>query len=188
MNALQYSKEIKEEANVILQESGILEILKEYGDVEVIGSYALDVMYRPDIDILVFAHSHNRRKAKEVTIKLLNLDYFNELCFVNKVGEKSNGTPQGYYLQPHKRVAERDWKFDIWLTTRGNFDDRNDILKKRIMSATDLDETKQKIVMLKEHFSNGTKYNYALNGNKIYNAVLDNPELKIDELKGLLTK
>ncbi len=188
MSILDYAQEIKNEADTILQESGIQNILEEYGDVEIIGSYALDVMYRPDIDMLVFAEKHNYQKAKEIAVKILNLDYFNELCFVNKVYENSGKTPQGYYLQPHKHIGERDWKFDIWLTTHGNFDYRNDILKKRIMDSKDVDETKQKILLLKKHFSNGTKYDHALSGNKIYNAVLDNPDVTIDELKGLLIK
>lgn len=181
-NPLEYSSKIKEEADMILNESGIIDIISCYGQVDLIGSYALDVMYRPDIDILVHGSIHDLSKAKEVTKQILDLDYFDELCFVNKVVPGSDKKPQGFYLQPRKKIGQNNWKFDLWLTTHGNFDDRNVALKKKLMNLKDVDGAREKIIILKDHFSNGTKYDHNLDGNRIYNAVIDNPDLSIDEL------
>ena len=37
---LEQSKKIKQQADKILKESGIVDILKDYGEVKIIGSYA----------------------------------------------------------------------------------------------------------------------------------------------------
>lgn len=185
IDPLDIARELKEEADRILIESNIIHILEEYGDVRMIGSYTLDVMFRPDIDILVFGLSHDFQKATHIAHQLIDLDYFNEVRFVDKVknlGEKA----RGYYLQPHKTLNERDWKFDIWLTVGEVFDNRNEVLKRRLSEADNISAVRSTIVQLKEHFRSGEKYRNSIDGNKIYNTVLDHQDASMEELIHLL--
>ena len=56
---LEESKRIKVQADRILKESGIIEILKDYGEIKIGGSYPLDVMLRPDLDFFVVREKHD---------------------------------------------------------------------------------------------------------------------------------
>ena len=48
---LRYSKLLRQEANDLLDKEGLLSMLSAFGATQVIGSYALDTMTWPDIDI-----------------------------------------------------------------------------------------------------------------------------------------
>lgn len=62
-----FSRETKAAAKKILRETGVEKILSKYGKVIVGGSYALGLMYGPDIDISV-----ETKHPRESSLKALN--------------------------------------------------------------------------------------------------------------------
>lgn len=54
---------IKNAATKLLESTGILNILAQFGEVHIVGSYAFDLMTEPDIDLIVV--TNNPRKSSE---------------------------------------------------------------------------------------------------------------------------
>src|SRR6185369_13953756 len=106
-----------------------VDILSEYGEVKMYGSYVLDLMLRPDLDIRVVAEKHDWDKLLEVQSKLTNTKYFRNLCFANwldfehkRIGQIKEWVPDinGYYFSAVVPLEDQRWKLDIWLVTKEN--------------------------------------------------------------------
>src|SRR3989344_8786905 len=117
------SKRIKEQADKIIKESGILGILKDYGEVKIGGSYALDVMLRPDLDLFVITQKHDWDKVLKISADIMKSKYFREFDFVNWIDfdDKNIDPIKGYYFQPWVPVDDQLWKMDLWLITPNQY-------------------------------------------------------------------
>jgi hypothetical protein len=111
IDPLQRSARLKKEADFILQAVNLYEIMQPYGRITPTGSYYLDVMAYPDIDLYLSKVSVAELFAIGGQLATCNLVY-------QVVFEKSQTPrlPGGLYLKP--RIAygewERPWKIDIW--------------------------------------------------------------------------
>lgn len=178
---LEESRKIKIQADTILRESRIVETLSTYGEVKIGGSYALDVMLRPDIDIFVVSPEHNWRKLLDLHSKIMETKYFRELGFINWIDFKpdpsiDNWTPsiRGFYLQPVVPFEKQLWKMDIWLITP-EYDKSDETTGhfKKILDKSD-ESKKLSILEIKAAMRKGKKYVDGVNGRIIYRAVLEN--------------
>lgn len=186
MNGLHViSKQVKRSADKLLQESNLKEILSIYGEVVIGGSYALDAMLRPDLDVYVLGENDNEDKLKEVVNTIISSHYFDELWIVDWVS-KEGGKIKGYYLQPHKTLDGLDWKLDIWLMKNSEykpvFPQFVELLKQ------EQDSKKRELILeLKNKYKEGTKYQKGIDGNLIYEAVLEKNIKSIKEFEEYLT-
>jgi hypothetical protein len=195
-NIVEQSKKIKSQADRILKDSGIIEILQSYGEVKLAGSYALDVMLRPDIDIYVVASEHNWEKVLDIQFKISKSNYFREVDFVNWFdfsNEPSNidvwvPSVKGYYFRPIVPLEGELWKMDIWLIT-SEYDktsERTDYFKKLLDSA---DESKKSAILeIKEAMRKGNSYIDDVDGKLIYKAVLELGINTPDEFRSFLSE
>lgn len=183
---LAISTKFKSEADEIFQQTKLLDVLSAYGTVHIIGSYVLDVMARPDLDIFVTASENDLQKAKAIMHQILDLDYFYEIAFADHVAVQLWSNIRGYYIQPHKLIGDHDWKLDIWLSTDEFFNNKTQEYLTRLEKSDKTAELRAKIIELKLHFRNGEKYRDKINGEKIYKTVLDNPDLSIDQLTRII--
>ena len=62
-NLEQHSRDTRNQAKSLLQSTGLLDILKKYGGVHLIGSYPLNIMHGPDIDIVVESKAIRRNSV-----------------------------------------------------------------------------------------------------------------------------
>ena len=108
---LQRSARLKQEADFILQAVNLHEILQPYGRITPTGSYYLDVMIYPDIDLYLSPVSVEALFAIGGQLAVCDLVF-------QVVLEKSQTArlPGGLYLKPRIRYGEwgRPWKIDIW--------------------------------------------------------------------------
>ncbi len=183
---LEKSKELKAQADKILEESGIVEILKDYGEVKLGGSYALDVMLRPDIDLFVITKTHNWGKVLDIHAKIMRLKYFRDFNFANWVDfEDQAVTPmKGYYFQPWVPINDQLWKMDIWLIT-SEYDrtiELTEYYKKLLDQETD-DRKRVAILEIKEVMRKDEKYVKGVDGKLIYSAVLEKGIKDVEEFK-----
>jgi hypothetical protein len=111
MDPLERSAALRQEADVVLRQVRLAEILEPYGRVVPTGSYYLDLMMYPDIDFYI----------SMVTIpELFAIGGQLAACegVYQVVFEKSRtaALPGGLYLKPRIEYGhwERPWKIDIW--------------------------------------------------------------------------
>lgn len=108
------SKILRKEADLLLEKSDLLGLLKDYGRVRFTGAYRLNLMLDGDIDI----HIINPKITKKFVIKALNqlIDqaFFRIYLFGDWVQFGKPEFPKGYYLGLKTVFKQRKWKIDIW--------------------------------------------------------------------------
>ncbi|MDD4994861.1 MAG: hypothetical protein PHW53_00070 [Patescibacteria group bacterium] len=117
MDVSKQSKKWKREAVNLLQDSGVENILKEFGDVIFTGAYAADLMMSGDIDIYVVNKSYSKKKVLEIFNKLTNFCSFEGYLFFDWKKNKHPDFPSAYYVGLKKKINKTKWKIDIWLLT-----------------------------------------------------------------------
>ncbi len=186
---IEQSKATKAQADKILRESHILEILKEYGEVKIGGSYALDVMLRADLDLFVITKKHDWEKVIKIYDQLMRSKYFREFDFVNWVDfeDKSIDPMKGYYFQPWVPIDDQLWKMDVWLVTPDQYNgsQSTDRFKELLDKETD-DSKRIAILEIKEAMKQGKKYIKGVDGKLIYQAVLEHGIVDAESFKRFL--
>jgi hypothetical protein len=111
MNPLERSAKVRQEADFILKELRVFEILGACGTVEPGGSYFLDTMVYPDIDLYVANAS--LEQMFWAAAQFASHPWVTEVIF-KKSDDPS--LPGGLYLKPRIDYGEwgRPWKIDIW--------------------------------------------------------------------------
>src|SRR3989344_2197851 len=178
------SQKLKHQADRILKESRLVEILTTYGNPKITGSYPLDVMLRPDLDIYVLTQHHDVKKMTTVISTLIENHYFNEIDFADWLNYSRKGLI-GYYLQPHTSLDGVDWKMDVWLI-------KENLYKPYTEEYIDLlrasPEKRKTILKIKNDLREGDKYIRGINGRKIYDAVLKHDIKNADGFKYFISK
>ena len=113
------SDKIKGQAGQILRDSDLEIILASYGVVKLTGSYPLNVMLRPDLDLYATVEKHDREKFKAVVDGLFAKNYFHEICYTNW-SERIEGIC-GHYFQLKIEIGGIRWKLDVWLMTEDQY-------------------------------------------------------------------
>ncbi|HNS51980.1 MAG TPA: hypothetical protein PKO09_12460 [Anaerolineae bacterium] len=111
MDPLERARRLREEADTVMREIGVGEVLRPYGGFVPTGSYFLDVMAFPDIDLYmrkvdlseVFAIGGLLARSPLVFQVVVEKDYLQTMA-------------GGLYLKPRFRYGDwgRPWKIDIW--------------------------------------------------------------------------
>jgi hypothetical protein len=111
MNALERAEKLRQEADTVLGMIRLAELVRPYGMITPTGSYALDVMAYPDIDVYIPRVSVN--VIFEIGAAIAEVEEVRQVVF-----EKSNdpSLPDGLYLKPRIYYGDwgRPWKVDIW--------------------------------------------------------------------------
>jgi hypothetical protein len=83
MTPLQRAETLHRTAAELLQESAIISVLSQLGQVHMVGSYRFNVMFRPDIDLIVTAAAPSREHAVCMTRQLLDCGRFQTVGFAD---------------------------------------------------------------------------------------------------------
>lgn len=162
---------LKSEADNIVSESGVVRTLEKIGKVDFVGSYALNLLYRSDIDIFVTSRNCSKEVAIATTKEFLDNGLFQTVGFANRTDyQPPNGLP-GYYWELIVVRGERKWKFDVWYTAEEKIktiENTRKILEKLRNDSY----ARGEILKLKDKLFDGTKYKENMNGFKIYEKVL----------------
>lgn len=112
---LEQNKRIKEEAEGILCEKKVLQILNAFGEPHVSGSYALDLMTWRDLDIYLEVELISEERFFQLGSKLCEALSPLRMHFRNERVAKTDGLPDGLYwgiyLGDERQGA---WKIDVW--------------------------------------------------------------------------
>ena len=106
---------LKIEAEGIIRELQLLDLLAQYGEVRVVGSVALDLIVKLDIDIhlLIAAESDLLDVVDHIYHKLLDCQHVREVRITDY--REQNAIKIGIDVYPG---ASGDWSIDIWITDR----------------------------------------------------------------------
>jgi hypothetical protein len=111
MDPLERSARLRQEADTVMGEVGLVDILRPFGRIAFQGSYFLDVMIYPDIDLYIPKVSI--AQLFQIGGQLAACERVREVVFQrSRVPE----LPGGLYLKRRIEYGDwgRPWKIDIW--------------------------------------------------------------------------
>ena len=105
------SRRLREEADEVLELIGLRELLEPLGPITPTGSYFLDLMMYPDIDLQV-PHTTPERLVS-IGVELAKLPCIKKLRYLRG---GSGQLKDGFYIKPEIEYGDwgRLWKVDIW--------------------------------------------------------------------------
>jgi len=183
IDPLERSAVLKQEVDFILQEVRLYEILGPYGRIVPTGSYYLDVMMYPDIDLYISKVSVEELFAIGGQLAMCEMVY-------QVVFEKSRMArlPGGLYLKPRIEYGEwgRPWKIDIWSLEDEVIDEKmDDILRfKQEMTA----EVRERILRYKYSILTESRRTPMYSGYHICRAFIDEGLTDFEEVTEYLVE
>lgn len=173
-----HSIKTKKTAEQILEGTGIEKILSKHGSIFVGGSFALNLMYGPDIDIVV--ESNNPRDSSLKVLKdLLNTRHFRKYEYGDFVKHPRNDRPRGYIVNLIKEFDKRRWEIEIWFFKSPRSEERDYIkeIKSQLTS-----EKRDTILKFKHRRAKEGVSKHKLSSVQIYKEVLADKARDTDEV------
>jgi len=100
-------------ASKLLDEKNILQTLSQVGTPLIIGSYALDLMVDPDIDVVVET-DFPKQKAKEALDMFIEKETVQKYEFGDFIKFPRAGRPQWYIVNLRLEYEHTKWEIEIW--------------------------------------------------------------------------
>ncbi|MFC1624855.1 hypothetical protein ACFL15_00565 [Patescibacteria group bacterium] len=163
----EHSINTKKQAKILLQSTKLLDILKKYGDVYLIGSYPLNIMYGPDIDIVV--ESKNiRDNSINALQEIVEKNLFRKIEYGDFVKFPIEKRPKGYILVLKAVVEKVEWEIEVWfLENTSKQLNYNKLLKSKIT-----EQNRIKILKAKHLRDTSKTSKRALSSYEIYGQIL----------------
>jgi hypothetical protein len=180
MNLLEESKRWHDDATALIKDSKITELLKQYGEVTMTGSYVYDLMLNSDIDFFVSNKNPTKELADELAIKLIGTGYWNSLMYC----DWPTNDPPGPYFCIKREFRSHRWKIDIMITTP---DKIAELLPPREIYANLADDKKVAILELKDAIAKSLLPK-DVEAVKVYDAVIKSNIHGVDNFKKYLNK
>jgi hypothetical protein len=108
MDPIERASALRQEADVVMREIGLLDILSRYGEITFSGSYFLDVMAYPDIDL--YLSRVTVAQMFEIGRQLAESELVREVVFAKS---KEPNLPGGLYLKPRIDYGEKPEGFSL---------------------------------------------------------------------------
>jgi len=169
----QISDNLKKRADLLLEQTGVIDDLKQFGEVHLGGAYAGNVMWDPDIDITVVRdEEYSAEKALDILRTLYLKGAFRSYFIKGDWEDRRKGKefPHGHYIGLKQRLDGEKWVVDVWFVSRAEFEQRReqflDISEKDVSG-----EERELILACKKYRS---EHNLNISGQQIYEAVLNN--------------
>ena len=190
--ALEHNRRYIETADQLIDELQLNPKLSELGEVEFLGSYALGLMYKPDIDISVYLPNPSRAQAISLMSDLANSDL--RVCRANIYDpqiEPRPGVPVGYYAGLDVKVENVRWQIDIWLQDKAKQLESNHRLSQTdFVRLKNLEEDQRAaVIQIKAALDSDNRYQSKLgdcintfNSFQVYRGILDGGITNVDEL------
>lgn len=178
---IELSQKVKKEADLLLEKTGLVGLLKKYGAVCIRGSYELDLMVNGDIDVYVIDDRLSKERSVACLNELIRENSFRGYVFYDFVKRRKKGFPKGYYLGAKTRFKGNKWNVDIWFMR--SMDGVSSRFIKKV-SARLNDQNREVILRLKKIVKDEK---IELPSFVIYDAVLEGGAADIKQLKDFAT-
>ncbi len=175
MNVIKFSQQTKQEANELLEYGGVVEVLAKYGQVLIDGSYKYDLMYGPDIDLVVLADDPSE-SSYQALVEFINQRKFQKYQLGDFKNFPLKDRPRDMIVVLVHEYKGRRWEIEVWFKESGWSDesDFGDLITK----ATD--EQRRNILEIKKQREDSLVSKDKLDSLTIYKGVLleEKTELK----------
>jgi hypothetical protein len=180
------SETLHQEATTFLN-SEILDHLSPF-TYHINGSYSLDTMAWPDIDIFVLYESHLDSKIYEAGSNIL--ESLNPCWLELRNASEEQDSPGHFFLGFETTIISTFWNIDIWFQPHHQYRESQNWLRLKKQELNQL--ARSRIVSIKHHLIDKGVYSNKVSSIKVYEAVLDHdvrePQAFDDWYSGALTK
>ncbi|GAA2760399.1 hypothetical protein [Actinopolymorpha rutila] len=154
------------QARQVLEELSLLDRWKAVGDPVVVGSVALGLVVRPDVDLEVYADSPSIRDGFGVVAALAELPRVRAMRYK----DERDRPPQGLYWKlEYELTPEETWHVDMWLFPRDLADRSSGQLADALTEALTENRRDAVLAIKEEAVSQGAR----AHGYWVYRAVID---------------
>ena len=162
---------IRAEADRLL-ESGLRDLLAEYGEVHLMGSYSLGLLTWRDLDIHIVRKSLDLAEFFGLGSRLATLLRPHRMHFRDETIGGTPGLPRGLYWGVYLGDERAGgWKLDIWLSDRNGFEPARRFGEEL---ASRLNEENRRVILaIKAACWSHPEYRRSFSSADIYTAVLD---------------
>lgn len=165
---LEYSQKVKSDADEILKNSNLIDCLDKYGQVNIIGSYKYDLMWGPDIDIMVVC-DNPREQSLAAVKELMNLRQFQKYQYGDFEKFKRENRPEAFIVVLVLPFNDQKWEVETWFVDR--MPDYQAQMDKFVQSRID-DDSRLKILAMKKEREEAGVDKFGLSSVDIYKKVL----------------
>ncbi len=178
---LTISDRYKQAADILIEESGLVNVLKKYGYIEYEGAYSGNVMMHGDIDIKVIRDSEYTQDDIFIILRDIydTCDKYFRSLFIKadwddpRIGQQF---PYGRYIGLKTYFNDERWKFDIWFIS-----EKENAKEKTKLDISKVSLTEEQRIKILEFKQFRKDQNIKISGQEIYEAVLEknfiSPEL-----------
>lgn len=114
---LKHSHDIKRDADEILRDSDLIKCLGKYGQVSVGGSYKYDLMWNPDIDIMVVCDDPRRQSLAAIK-ELMDLRQFQKYQYGDFEKFKRPNRLEAFIVVLILPFNGKKWEIETWFVDK----------------------------------------------------------------------
>lgn len=181
MTTLTKAEMLLQEAYDILDKTDLLGLMGRYGRAELVGSVALELVVKPDIDVhvLLSPSTDLRQAVSNISFALLDVGGINEVRLTDYRSMHAIKVGVDRY-----QGNSTNWTFDVWVTTDPSttaFEVTEDLRSR--LTTTD----RTNILAIKTHYYGLGELRHGLSA-RIYQSVLEGGVSTVDEFKTYLVQ
>ncbi len=110
------SQQVYEAAKSLLENTEIIDLLNNLGTVHIVGSYAANLMWDPDIDIVVITDTPQESAIKAIN-DLARKEKFQKLEFGDFKNHPKKNRPESFIVNARKEWKGEKWEIETWFVT-----------------------------------------------------------------------
>jgi hypothetical protein len=173
---------LQAEADLARADLRLDQALSEVGRPVLVGSAALGLMVRRDLDITVVAPVLEMNAVWRLGARMATHPRVREVVFRNDTGSWNLdlGYPDGLYLGlRYRSPTGKDWTIDLWFVDEP--DRQPDLAHLRTLPGRLTPTTRAAIIRIKDSWWNHPKVQPSVSSHDIYSAVLDGDVRTVDQ-------
>ena len=177
------NKDLKAEADLLIQECRLPELLAAYARWFVGGSYSYDLMCWRDLDVYVLDPTHDLKRCFEIAYELTSRLAAKKSRFTNNVGSEPNGLYWGIKLGDERQGA---WKLDVWFLDVVSYERHahySASMRGRLTT-----ENRLVILEIKEAYWRRPEYRDTITSDQIYCAVFEDGVRNVTDFERFLAR
>lgn len=120
------NNELKVLGDKILYEEGLYNILSKLGDPQIVGSFDLDLLFKPDIDITIGVEKYDIQRYFSICSEIADKIKPIRIKYIDQSVAKFDTFPfdSGYFLGINLNRDNIKWSIDAWVFTPEIFEER----------------------------------------------------------------